>query len=209
MAEIADRNKLEELKEKFESLAKSTARVSPRLSHAARDLLTAISYEDETLIDSSLNSLMEALRMLVREIVQKELDAAKGTKIGIQKGWQECVDGAVHENFDPLKKVIESVIDARIASMTGVRDELVKMLEEKDYPVENAQQLENCIRELRRFKENISKDWPTPGKPPSPLNQQAIAEARAAFTRGDRTMRKDELVWESDPAKKAVESAGG
>jgi hypothetical protein len=192
-------NTLGAMKEHLEGLANSR-RVPPGISQAVRELLTAINYADETLINSSLHALREALRLFVRDIVQRELEVTEITKNHIQEGWRKHVDGAAAENFDELKKLIESFIDERITSMTGARDELVKILEEKEYPVENAQQLENSIRDLRRFRENILKEWPSPGRRPAPLNRQAIAEARAAIARGEKGLRKDELVWGNDPS---------
>jgi hypothetical protein len=202
MADTSKRSKLDVLKEQMEGLAKRVQPVRPGLSQAVRDLLTATSYDDETLISSSLNALFEALTGVVRDIVQSELEASDAAKKGLQEAWREYVDGFPCENFDELRKMLESFIDERIARMTGVRDELVRLLEERDYQIENTQQLEDSIRDLRRFRENILKDWPSPSKRPAPINRQAVAEARAAIERGEKGMSRDDLVWGRDPPKK-------
>jgi hypothetical protein len=202
MADTTKRSKLDALKEQVESLARRVQPVRPELSQAVRDLLTASCYDDETLINSSMNALFEALTGVVREIAQREIEVADATKKGLQEAWHEYVDGFPCENFDEFRKVLESFINERIARMTGVRDELVRVLEERAYPIENTQQLEDSIRDLSRFKENILKDWPSSSKRPAPINRQAVAEARAAIARGEKGMRRDDLVWGSDPPKK-------
>jgi hypothetical protein len=200
MTDTTNPSRLDALREQMERLAKNAQPVHPELSQAVRDLLTASNYADDTLINSSLNSVFEALTGVVRDIIEREVKVYVETKKGLQELWREYIDSAPRENFDELRKMIESFIDERIARMTGLRDELVKVLEERDYQVENAQQLEDTIRDLRRFRENILKDWPASGGRPAPINRQAIAEARKAIGRGEKGMRREDLVH---PKKKA------
>ena len=159
-------------------------------SQAIRDFLAATSYRDETLIKASVKSLFEAMTRVVQDIVKRELEVSDATKKGLQEVWREQVDGVPCENLDEVRKTLESFIDEQIAKMANVRDGLVRALEERDYRVENKQQLEHSIRDLRTFRENILKDWPSSSRKPAPLNRQAIAEARAAIARGEKGMRR-------------------
>jgi hypothetical protein len=202
MPDTTDRSKLEALKENLEGIANASSQVGPAVSHAIRDFVAAISYEDKTLMKSSWNSLLEAFCDFVRDIIQKEIAASHATKTALQEGWRHFVDGVACEDFDELTKEIGSFIDKRIASMTRVRDEAVRVLERSDRAVENASQLEDCIRDLEKVKENILKDWPLTSKPLPPVNRQMIAEARAAIARGETGMRREDLIWGSDPSKK-------
>jgi hypothetical protein len=75
--------------------------------------------------------------------------------------------------------------------------------EDFEQEVKNAQALEDGIRDLRRFREDLLKGWPS-RKPPSALNQAAIADARTAIKRGEKGMSKDELVWGNSRSDKAA-----
>jgi hypothetical protein len=200
MPDIVSPSGIDALKEKLQDIAGSSARVAPQLSDAILDVLTALDYADESLLASSCNSLLSCLVVVARDIIQREVKASEDTREGIKKAWREHVDGVACENFDEIKNVIESIIDERIASMTKIRDKLVKPLEEKEYQVENSQQLEDGIREVRRFRETILKDWPSLNKRVSSINRQAVAEAREASARGNKGMRKDELIWGRTPS---------
>jgi hypothetical protein len=195
MLETRNHGCFAKMKKKLEALVSSSENVVPRLAEVLRDTLVAISYADNVLMASSVNALRSCLADSARDIIQGEVMKSKTAKEVIKKIWQEDVDGAACEDFDEIKNEIESLIDGRIASMTEVRDKIVKTLEEKEYHVENAHQLEDGIRELRQFRENLLKDWPPSGQVPSPLNKEAIAEARKAIANGGNGMKKSELVW--------------
>jgi flagellar biosynthesis/type III secretory pathway protein FliH len=201
VADTVHRGELDALKKELEEKAKSTARVAPQVSEAIQELITAISYDDRALLDSSLNSLFSCLADVARDIIKREVLASEGIREGIRQAWKERFEGRPCENLDEVKNVIASPIDERMASMIRLRDNLVKMIGENGYPVENAQQLEDGIRELRRFRENILRDWPSPSRQPSPINRKAVAEAREAIARGEKGLRKQDLVWGEPPEK--------
>lgn len=191
MPDTTSASNLDLFKEELEKLADHAP---PQLSQAVRDLLAAASYSDTTLVDSTLNSLFEAMRLVARDIIQKELASTAGMRAGVRILLQTHFDGRVCEDFDALKEMLESEIDKRLATMTWVRDEQVRPLEEQNYPVENAQQLDEGIRDLRRWRESLLKDWPDPSKPPASIDKDAIAQARAALKQGKGRMSKDDML---------------
>jgi hypothetical protein len=195
MPDTVNRNQAETMKRTLESIANSSSGVPPQVNSAILDVVTAANYADEALLVSSFNSLLSCLADVARYLIQRTITAVEETKTAIRKGWRESVDCLACEDFDDLKNAIESIIDERISTMSQLRDKMVKKLEERDYKVENAQQLEDAIRDLRQFRQDILKEWPSPNKPPSSLNRQAIAEAREAIARGEKGLRKDELIW--------------
>jgi len=201
MLDISNRGKMESLKRRLEGIVKSTSQLTnPTLSLAFRAMLAAISYADKTLMESSFNSLLEALSSTAQEIVQHEIRETDETMNALREFWRENVDGCPCENFDELGDAIGSLIDQRLSRMTRAREELVTPLAETNYGAANAAQLDDSIRSLQQFKQAIFKDWPFTKRPLPPVNRQSIAEARAAIARGAGGLRRSDLIWGKDPS---------
>jgi beta-glucosidase-like glycosyl hydrolase len=197
-------NDLDALKRELISQAKAAEQSGfPQASEAMLSLLTAADYSDDTLMASAFHSFLDAGTDFVCMCIKKELEQCEATKTGIRKGWRESVDKKAYEIevFEELKDLIESLIDERVANLLRLR-KLVKFYEEEGCSVENAHDLEAGIRDLRTFRENILKGWPCRSTPPSPINKEAIAKAREAIARGERGMRKDEMIWRNKSSDK-------
>ena len=151
MPNIESLDKLDAVKAKLETIVESSSRSIPELSQAAQDLLTAVDYADGVLMQSSLASLYSCLSDVARRLIEKELETASIAKDAIRQAWKEHVNGVACENFNKLRDVIESIIDRRISSMTRVSS-LVEALRDNDHVVENAEELDGCIRDLRQFR---------------------------------------------------------
>jgi hypothetical protein len=188
----------------MEELAMRVQPFGPEVSQAIHDFSTAIKYLDKTLIDSSLNAVFESMARLAHHVINREIEASVTLTKALQETWGRCVDGVPWEDFDELRKVIESYIDERIARMITARDNLAK-LDETHYPIVNMPQLDETIRDLQRFKANVFSDWPTSNRQPSPINRQLIEDAKAAIARGEKGMRREDLIWCSDRPRKATE----
>ena len=171
-------NDIEELKRGLQRLADTVAKVGvrPQIRDAALDLISAIEYADESLTKSCLNSLAAAAAELASNMIAKELNASTGVKKGFKEAWKEYIDGKAYEIeiFDAVRDKIETIIDERIAAMSTVR-KLVESLEKVDHHVENAQAITDGIRDLRAFREEMLKGWPS-RKRPSPIDKAAIAK---------------------------------
>jgi hypothetical protein len=200
MPDTTNRTTLRALKKAFERIASG---VRPELAQPIFDVLAAVEYDDETLVAATQNSLLKALQEAARDIIQKELQATQEMKRCLRDAWRENVNGVPREDFNDLRKLMESFIDKRLSRLQDVRDKLVKLLEDRDYLVEGSQPLEECILALQTWKEAIFKDWPSTDNTPAPLNRQAVAEAREAIGRGAKGMRKEDLVWGSNPPAKS------
>ena len=190
---IASRSKSDVFKKHLESIARFATHVSPALAQAVRGLLTAIDYADKPLVESHLNSVVEALRDLVRDTVQKQLEAFAVLKEVLRDTWDDC-SGLCLENVDSIGEDIESLLDKRLKEMKSLRDGPVNGLAEKDYPVENASELDGAIGELQALKERISQEWPWSQAALPPVNREMIAEARKQIANGERGEDKDDLI---------------
>jgi hypothetical protein len=197
MPDIDNRGRLDALKRELEKHARSS--IDPRLSDPIQSMLTALDYADHTLVESSLHSLLTSLAEVAKDFIVKELDLAAATKEGIAKAWKEFVDGHACDDFDDPRNVIESFIDNRISSMSQIRDRLVMPLKKWKCDVQNAQDLERGIRDLRRFRNDLLRDWPSNNRSVK-FDKNEIAEARAALASGSKGLKKEQMKWGYDPS---------
>jgi hypothetical protein len=204
-SDAAKGSDLDALIDELQRIAGETASKHPRISDAALGLIAACDYEDETLLDSSWASLLAALAEVANRCVARELAASEGTQTGIREAWQKRIDKQAYELsvFEKIKDKIESVIDERIASMLKVRM-FVRSLEEDGQQVGKSQALEDGIRQLRKFREELLRVWPA-RRPASPIDREAVSKAREAIRRGEKGMSKDQLIWGGKRSEKAVE----
>jgi len=195
MPETANKSEIDELKSELQQLADLVAAKCSNVGDAIVDLLAAVDYEDEALVDSTIVSLLAALANLTNKCIAKEVDTSKSVQAGLMNGWQKHIDKKAYEIavFEVIKDTIESIIDERIASMLSLR-KCVHLLNSHQQDVENAQALEDGIRGLRRFRDDFLKGGPS-RKPPAPIDHQAIAKARSEIAAGRKGMSKDQLVW--------------
>ena len=200
------KNKLVALKKRLVGIADQCG--ADRLSRAVSDLLSALNYDDEILIDSSLNHLLEALRATAKELIERALKNTESVKREFRKAWDENIDGVVCDNLGELRKAVESIIDERVAAMMNFRDQGIERLEDLGYNVDNADRLEATILDLQSWKQQIFQDWPSPSKVPSPLNREALAQVRAALTRGKKGMSKEDIIALSKEAAERTRPGG-
>src|SRR4051794_6216032 len=84
--DTANRSEIEELKSVLQQLADTAATKWPQVSDAALALVTALNYNDPTLVESADASLLTALAGLANEGIVKELRATEETKSGLKEG---------------------------------------------------------------------------------------------------------------------------
>src|SRR5262249_9120444 len=105
-------HQIEELKKDLHRLGEEVAKAvsCPGISDAVLALIAAIDYEDETLVESSLASLLAALAGVADNCIAKELKAADGVKSGLKEGWQKYIDKKAYDIavFEEIKDKIES-----------------------------------------------------------------------------------------------------
>jgi vacuolar-type H+-ATPase subunit I/STV1 len=204
MQDTVSRNEIDELKRELQNLCKVGKDRAPKVTDAVLALIAAVDYEDEALMDSSAASVMASLAELARDCIAKAIKVSEATKTALREAWKKHIDKKAFEItvIEEIKDEIETIIDERIERLSKLR-KWVKSLEEQEEQVENAPSLEEAIRDLRRFREDILKGWPS-RKPPAPLDRKAIAQAREAIARGEKGMSKDELIWGNKRSDKAV-----
>jgi hypothetical protein len=199
-------NEIEELKGVLQRLAEDLAEKfagrSQQVSEAALGLIAALEYGDETLFESSSASLAAGLAEVANGCVARELRASEGTQTGLREAWARYIDKKAYELsvFEDIRNAIESLIDERVGSMLKLR-KLVQSVEKFGQPVERSRALEEGIRELRQFREDLLRGWPS-RKPPAPLDREGVSRAREALRRGEKGMSKDQLVWRDKRSEK-------
>lgn len=198
------RSEIDELKGELQRLGGKAVGTWPQVSDAALALIAAIEYDDETLVQSSSVSLGAGLAEVANGCVASALNASDGTQAGFREGWQKYIDKKAYELaiFEDIKDKIESILDEQIAGMLKLR-KFVQSVEELGHHVEKSQALEAGIRVLRNFREDFLRGWPA-RRPPSPINREAVANARAAMRRGEQGMSKDQLIWRDKRSEKSV-----
>ncbi len=196
---------LDALKSELQRVADKVAGMSPQVSDAALGLIAAVNYGDKTLLDSSFASLLAALPEVANNCITRELASSEGVQAGISDGWRRYIDKKAYELsvFEEIKDQLESMIDERIASMLKVR-KFVRSLEGLGQQVEKSQALEDGIRQLRKFREDLLRGWPA-RRPASPIDRETVSKARDAIRRGEKGMSKDQLIWGGKRSEKAVE----
>jgi hypothetical protein len=195
---------IEEMKVAFQLLASNFADKRPRIRDEALGVITALNYGDQTLFASYAASLLSALAEMASEYVEYDLGASHGIQTGLAEGWKKYAENRAMEldRLDDVKDKFESLIDERIASMlkTG---ELIRSLEALGQQVDNSTALEEGIRQLRKFREDFLRRFPS-SRPPSPVDREALAKAREDFGAGHNFLKKGQMVWRDKRSEKAV-----
>jgi hypothetical protein len=196
-------NDLDELKDTLQQIADKAAGYQ-QIGDAALALIAALDYRDETLVESSFVSMATGLAKLANDCVAKALDVSHNVQARLKEGWQKHIDKRAFEIavFEDIKDNIESIIDEQIARMLSVR-KLARCVEQLGQTVAKSGALEEGIRELRRFREDFFRGWPS-RKRPSPINREAISKAREAIGRGEKGISKDQLIWRDKPSEKTA-----
>ena len=198
-------SEIDALKSALQHVADEVAGTCPQVSDAALGLIAAVNYGDKTLLDSSYASLLAALPGVANNCITRELASSEGVQAGIRDGWRRYIDKKAYELsvFEEIKDHLESIIDERIASILKVR-KFVRSLEGLGQHVEKSQALEDGIRQLRKFREDLLRGWPA-RSPASPIDWETVSKARDAIRRGEKGMSKDQLIWGGKRSEKAVE----
>jgi hypothetical protein len=183
MPETSCRTRLDELRAEIETLlARFDWSVSPAFGEAIQAFLTAMDYEDPTLMRSHLATALEALRDLTHDSIRKRL----GWPIRVKEAWGriwERLKECPSESYDEVGREMDSALGQLLKSLTDLRDGAVQMLREHGYEVDNATALESDIEELKSIKDGILESWPWSDRALPPVNRDMVAASRAAIAR--------------------------
>lgn len=158
---------------------------SQPLVQAMSSFLSAMAYDDVTLLRSSMSESLEAFRAAIREDIERRTGWPEVACQACRKV-RESLKDVVSEDFDDVGKGIESALNKMLNSLLGLRDGSVRMLTEKGYVIENASQLDCIINEIQKVKSGILDNWPWSWDIEfPPLDRKMVAESRAAIKRGE------------------------
>jgi hypothetical protein len=180
-------------KTELERLADLNWEMSPAVPQALRSLNTAMDYADRPLIRSHLNAVFEALRNLVQDHIRATRGRRQVAKDTWDKIWAILREHPC-ESYDEVGKEFGLICDDMLERLTRFREQAVRPLQEREYAIENAAELDREIDELQRFKKGILDDWPWSEWPLPSVNREMVAASRAAFARGEKGERLDDLI---------------
>jgi hypothetical protein len=156
--------------------------LSPQLSQALQACLTAMSYEDPTLVRSHLNTALEALRetteSTIRLLVQWPLQK--------KDYWKEVsaeIENAPLESYDDLGHSLEALFRQDLEIMKRHLNGPVRLLEAHGYEVEASRDLAQAIEDMEKLRKEVLDDWPWSSQDFPPVDRAMVAESRAAIGR--------------------------
>jgi len=169
-----------------------------------RAFTAAISYNDQILVESTRASLLAAYADVANGFITEALGASEGTQKSLGEWWRLYLDKKVYgfTDLEEFKDRIVSIIDERLVGMLENR-KLVLILEKAGQQVEKSQTLEDGIRQLRKFREEYLRGWPSRSQP-APIDREAIAKAREAIRAGEKGLSKDQMIWMGQRSEKSV-----
>ncbi len=109
------------LREQLERLAGGLDwRVPPAFSQAIAAFLTAMDYDDLSLMRPHLNAALEAFRDFVHEVIEKRLGRARLIREAWRGLWEE-LEKCPLESYDEVGKRLESILDEQLEALTDLR----------------------------------------------------------------------------------------
>src|SRR5207245_590294 len=112
------------------------------------------------------------------------LEASAAFQEGLREGWRDGTDQQTFEGdiLEEIKDKIEAIFEERMADLLKVR-KFVNCVIDHGHTVEKSAALDQGIGQLRQFREDFMKRFPS-RRPPLPIDREGIARAREAFRNG-------------------------
>ena len=111
---------------------------------------------------------------------------------------REEMNGWIFDDLAPVRTILESFVQRRIAILEKLKSGFVKRLEDQGVHVEDTQKLADAIEELRQWRDDFFADWPAELEPLPALDRDLVDQVRAAFGRGEKGLSRDQMVWGVD-----------
>jgi hypothetical protein len=123
--------------------------------------------------------------------------------IAYQLGWptearivlgriSELMRDLPREDWDEFHRDIRTHFDAILRPLIKLRYSAVKV--ERNYRLNNAQQLDDDIKELQQLRNEILDHWPWSNEELPAVNQEMVAASMAALQRGEQGVPIDDLL---------------
>jgi hypothetical protein len=199
MPDMDQRTRRDTLRAELERLVKlDEMRAAPAVHRAIQSLLTALDYRDATLIGSHANTLVEAIRDFMADQVKGVLGRPKLFKEAWRKIWEEHLKGQPFENLDDLGKAFESLINKAQVDLVDLRDGPLRILQDLGFAIDNRDEIDRDIEDLRKLKADVLQDWPWSDRVLPPVNRRMVEESRAAVARGEKGDSIKDLIRRLD-----------
>jgi len=156
-------------------------------------VLAALDYNDSVLIESSLNSAMEAIATATESLIEEVLGSPETIR-GYLPGFWNMMEECPPESFQEIGKQLAARFDHNIKVDEELLDELVKPLLHRGYEIRTADKLVQEIVELQTMKVDTMKDWTWQDRELPAVDRAMVARTREAITRGERGIRIEDLV---------------
>lgn len=176
--------------EKISGLIRTYGSHLPRLTEALKSLLTAIEYQDDTLIRSSLNVVLEFLKDEIEGVIEKKVGSARI----IRNMWLKIkneIEGHPRENWDDLGNQIKSIFRNVLDPLVELNRDLIPRLQKQECEIENAFHLENEVNDLQLLEKEILGNWPWSGHESIKTDRAMVAESMSAIKRGESNRIQD------------------
>jgi hypothetical protein len=193
MPETRRRPARDKLKAELERVCRPVVERLPEFQEILRRVLAALDYDDAALVRSALSSILELMKRIVEGAIRDSLKTPGILRDSWQTIWKEKFEGEVFdENLDEIGTELEALFAEPLRELLVLRDESVKLLQDRGYEVENAAQLDSAIAEIQKLKEDVFRHWPW-SKRQLPVNRKMAEESLGDIARGERGETKEEL----------------
>jgi hypothetical protein len=155
----------------------------PACALAMRSFLTALKYEDPTLIRAAINEAASTLANAAAAEIVRQHAVAERVKRDVRGAMDQIVDSPAND-FDGLGRTLEFVFDRVLTTLKALRDEWVQVLLDSDCDVANVDTLDADISELQTMKQQVLGDWPWSDEPLPPVDWGMVARSRAIIANG-------------------------
>jgi hypothetical protein len=194
MRQTADHAMRAELREQVERLVgRCDPSMPTSIVSAMQSFLTAMEYDDATLMRSSFETAFLDMAKAMNDSIQKRLRWPEQCRGALRRIWEQ-IKGHPLEDWDDVGATIESRFNELLKVLVDLRDGLVKLLQQHGYGVENAPQLDSDIKELEELRKRTLETWPWSNRELPAVDQEMLNASLAALKRGEKGERIEDLI---------------
>jgi hypothetical protein len=184
------RNHLRAFRQKLDDLRLRADGHGSPFFEAMEKVLTAASYQDDTLMRAALEEANTALVASVEQAVDDLAAYSSAFRQLIQEFTRDLEGRVVEpdEQFDELGHVISRIVAGASDAMRDLRDGAVATVSKHGVEVPNAEKLDEHIAYWETVKADLVDGWPwsTGPIPLPPTDREMVARSRAAWQAGER-----------------------
>src|SRR5260370_12766186 len=164
----------DKLQAELERLASFRAYLPKKFFENISGLITAVNYEDATLVRSNFNLFLETYRDFIQEILSTPPLTDDFRQV-LAKTWEVMKTFPLEENYDSIGKKIELNFNNRLEFLQSLQ-EGTERLRKTGFGIDQQllDRLGREIEELRRMKESVLRDWPWSTYELPPLNKEMV-----------------------------------